>query len=105
MKTLSIIFLISLVATVSSAQVIIIPPASSTPITRYPGYTYYYGDQRNPAQYIYTGDTPRSYASGPTVIIDMSPSSSVYAVPSPEPRNKMVIEHILDWLMPGPALK
>ena len=85
-------------------QVIIVSQSATPQYTNhyqsYPGYVYTYGDARTPAGYYHVPIVPTAPNPGPTVIIDMSSGVSG-GWGSSGPGSKMVIEHILDWLMPS----
>ena len=99
-STLAVLFLYVFIQS-AYCQVIIVSPSATPQYTNhyqsYPGYIYTYGDASTPAGYYPVPIVPTAPAAGPTVIVDMSPGSGAgYS----RPQKKMVIEHILDWLMP-----
>ena len=83
-------------------QVIIVSPSATPQYTNhyqsYPGYIYTYGDASTPAGYYPLPIVPTAPNPGPTVIVDMSPGVGGGYGSSSRPRNKMVIEHILDFV-------
>ena len=92
---LAIVFLYAFIQS-AFCQVIVIPPATSYS----GGYYYDSGNVINPLQYV----PPKLEYSTPGIVIDFSPVEGV-GTDTRKPQTKMVIEVILDWIMPTPGSK